>query len=151
MKIQLACVTSSERRLRGDPAFRLVEEYLGRARQYEPCSFAAFASEEALLATAGTRPGRTRASLILFDGGGKSLTSEGFAAYLQAVRDGGQQQVIAAVGPADGWTPGAKAKADLLLSLGSMTLPHALAQLVAAEQIYRALTILAGHPYHRGH
>jgi 23S rRNA (pseudouridine1915-N3)-methyltransferase len=57
--------------------------------------------------------------------------------------------MIFAVGPADGWSEAARAQAGLLLSLGAMTLAHALARLVMAEQIYRALTILAGHPYHR--
>ena len=151
MKIQLACITATERRLRGEPAFRLVEDYLHRASQYEPCSFAAFASEGALLTAAARETGRTRSSLVLFDTAGKSFGSEKFAEYLGTLRDGGQQQVLAAVGPADGWTEVAKGKADLLLSLGPMTLPHALAQVVVAEQIYRALTILAGHPYHSGH
>ncbi len=151
MKIQLACITPAERRLRGEPAFRLVEDYLNRASQYEPCSFAAFATEEALLAAAARETGRTRSSIILFDSTGKSLSSEKFAESLRTLRDSGQQQVLAAVGPANGWTEAAKRKADLLLSLGPMTLPHALAQVLVAEQIYRALTILAGHPYHCGH
>ncbi len=59
--------------------------------------------------------------------------------------------LIVAVGPANGWSVQARSRANLLLSLGPMTLPHALAQVVVAEQIYRALTILAGHPYHCGH
>ncbi len=56
-----------------------------------------------------------------------------------------------AIGPADGWSTAARARAGLLLSFGAITLPHELARVVLAEQIYRALTILAGHPYHSGH
>jgi len=55
------------------------------------------------------------------------------------------------VGPADGWSAEARNRAQLLLSLGAMTLPHELARVVLAEQVYRACTILAGHPYHSGH
>jgi 23S rRNA (pseudouridine1915-N3)-methyltransferase len=56
-----------------------------------------------------------------------------------------------AIGPADGWSDTARQRADLLLSLGRITLPHQLARVVLAEQVYRAFTILAGHPYHSGH
>jgi len=59
--------------------------------------------------------------------------------------------VLFAVGPADGWSAEARNRAQLLLSLGAMTLPHELARVVLAEQVYRACTILAGHPYHSGH
>ena len=89
--------------------------------------------------------------LILLDPRGKPLTSEGIAAHLGAIRDTGVQTVVLAIGPADGWSADARARASLVLSLGSITLPHELARVVLAEQIYRALTILAGHPYHSGH
>ena len=59
--------------------------------------------------------------------------------------------MILAIGPADGWSPKAIQDSDLRLSFGPMTLPHALARLVLAEQVYRAATILGGHPYHLGH
>jgi 23S rRNA (pseudouridine1915-N3)-methyltransferase len=59
--------------------------------------------------------------------------------------------LVFAIGPASGWTEAARTQAHLLLSLGEMTLAHALARLVMAEQIYRAYTILTGHPYHAGH
>lgn len=58
---------------------------------------------------------------------------------------------VLAIGPADGWSPEARVRADLVVSFGPMTLPHSLARVVLAEQVYRALTILAGHPYHSGH
>jgi 23S rRNA (pseudouridine1915-N3)-methyltransferase len=58
---------------------------------------------------------------------------------------------VFAIGPASGWSEAALERAKLRLSLGSWTLPHALARLVVAEQLYRAFTILSGHPYHTGH
>ena len=66
-------------------------------------------------------------------------------------RDQGQQSLFFAIGPADGWSEEARKRANLLLSLGPMTLPHELARVVLSEQIYRAFTILSGHPYHTGH
>jgi 23S rRNA (pseudouridine1915-N3)-methyltransferase len=56
-----------------------------------------------------------------------------------------------AIGPADGWSEAARRKGSLVFSLGKVTLPHQLAKVVMAEQVYRGLTILAGHPYHSGH
>ncbi len=82
---------------------------------------------------------------------GKQLTSEAFAAHLGKLRDAGTQQILFAIGPANGWSAESRKKTQLLLSLGPMTLPHELARVVLAEQIYRACTILAGHPYHSGH
>jgi 23S rRNA (pseudouridine1915-N3)-methyltransferase len=59
--------------------------------------------------------------------------------------------MVFAIGPADGWSVNARDQANLLLSFGRITLPHQLARVVLAEQVYRAFTILAGHPYHSGH
>ena len=85
------------------------------------------------------------------DSGGRLLTSEDFAGAIGDFRDRGVQQIVVGIGGADGWTAEAKKRADLLVSMGRLTLPHGLARVVAAEQIYRAMTILAGHPYHCGH
>jgi 23S rRNA (pseudouridine1915-N3)-methyltransferase len=63
----------------------------------------------------------------------------------------GSQELIFAIGPADGWTAAALEKAQQTLSLGRITLPHELARVVLAEQLYRAFTILNNHPYHGGH
>lgn len=79
------------------------------------------------------------------------MSSEAFAAWLGKQRDQGAQQIIFAIGPADGWSEVVRTRAQLLLSLGSFTFAHGLARLVMAEQLYRAVTILSGHPYHRGH
>ena len=150
MNITLAAIMPSQRRLR-EPAAVLADDYLKRAGQYEPCTRETFASEAALLAAVAKRSARTPVALILLDSAGRALSSTDFAAYLGRLRDSGRQQVIAAIGPADGWSDSTRPHADLQLSLGAMTLPHTLAQAVLAEQIYRAFTILANHPYHGGH
>jgi len=89
----------------------------------------------------------------MLDGRGRQMTSEAMAEWLRKRRDAGVQHVVFAVGPADGWSDQALAEGKRrggLLSLGQMTLAHQLVRLVVAEQLYRACTILTGHPYHRG-
>ena len=105
----------------------------------------------AALEHAARQSTRTLPILILLETRGKQLSSEEFAAHLGRLRDSGTQSLILAIGPADGWTAAARARASLILSFGPITLPHELARAVLAEQIYRALTILANHPYHSAH
>jgi 23S rRNA (pseudouridine1915-N3)-methyltransferase len=88
---------------------------------------------------------------VLLDSRGEALSSEELAAWLRTRRDSGQQMIVFAIGPASGWSEEAPRQAQTMLSLGRMTLPHELARLVMAEQLYRAFTILSGHPYHTGH
>jgi 23S rRNA (pseudouridine1915-N3)-methyltransferase len=80
---------------------------------------------------------------------GKAMSSEAFATWLAARRDGGAKAMALLIGGADGHGPQVLTGATLQLSLGAMTLPHGLARVVLAEQLYRAATILSGHPYHR--
>lgn len=87
--------------------------------------------------------------LIALDPAGKTLTSEGFAIWLGARRDAGARHMVFCIGGPDGHGADLLATVHLRLSLGPMTLPHGLARVVLVEQIYRAMTILAGHPYHR--
>ncbi len=129
----------------------LTAMYLGRCEAYARCQSRVFRSEKAWLDWLGKERGRTPAVTVLFDSRGRQMSSEAFAAWLGARRDEGAQQMVFALGPADGWTEAARARAQLVLSLGPMTMAHALARVVVAEQIYRALTILSGHPYHTGH
>ena len=129
----------------------LANTYLERSTTWAQCGSEAFRTEGALFEWVLRKQGRAKAILVLFDSRGKQMSSEAFAAWLGARRDEGAQHIVFAVGPADGWSDESKAKAQLLLSLGPMTMAHSLARLVAAEQIYRAFTILAGHPYHGGH
>jgi 23S rRNA (pseudouridine1915-N3)-methyltransferase len=87
--------------------------------------------------------------LICLERGGTQLGSKDFAQILARYSDTGAQGVAFFIGGADGLGLSASFKADLMLSLGPMTLPHGLARIVLAEQIYRAMTLLSGHPYHR--
>jgi 23S rRNA (pseudouridine1915-N3)-methyltransferase len=134
---------------RKDEFESLVQTYMERCSAYAQCHAQAFKTEAALLEWIGKQKGRTAAITVLLDGRGKQMSSEAMAAWIGRQRDNGSQHLIFAVGPADGWSEEARKHASLLLSLGPMTLAHALARVVIAEQIYRAFTILAGHPYHR--
>lgn len=125
--------------------------YLDRIAPYAGIELAPFRTEEALFASVAKQRARTPAWLVLLDSRGDSLSSEGLAAWLGAKRDAGQQTIVFAIGPASGWSAAAQRQAQSRLSLGPMTLPHEMVRLVLAEQIYRAFTILAGHPYHTGH
>jgi 23S rRNA (pseudouridine1915-N3)-methyltransferase len=87
--------------------------------------------------------------LICLDRCGDQLGSEEFAQVLAKFRDDGAVGLAFLIGGADGLGLAALFKADRVVSFGPMTLPHGLARIVLAEQIYRAETILAGHPYHR--
>jgi 23S rRNA (pseudouridine1915-N3)-methyltransferase len=86
---------------------------------------------------------------VVLDEAGKPLTSEAFAKWIAATRDGGCKAVSFLIGGPDGHGPEAMQGAALKLSLGPMTLPHGLARALLIEQLYRATTILSGHPYHR--
>ena len=90
-----------------------------------------------------------RATLVAMDGRGKTLSSAAFAQRLGRWRDDGIADVAVVIGGADGLHPALVGEAVLSLSLGAMTWPHMLARAMLMEQLYRAHTILAGHPYHR--
>ncbi|OHV83327.1 23S rRNA (pseudouridine(1915)-N(3))-methyltransferase RlmH [Ensifer sp. LCM 4579] len=87
--------------------------------------------------------------LVLLDERGKAIDSEAFATLLASFRDGGKRDLMIAIGGADGLDPALHARADAVLGLGKMTWPHQLVRILVAEQLYRAVTILSGHPYHR--
>jgi 23S rRNA (pseudouridine1915-N3)-methyltransferase len=128
-----------------------VAEYLKRCGRDLPSASKVFRTEKLLLEWVATERSGGALDLWLADLGGKNLTSEQFAERLRAVRDGGTRHLVVGIGPADGWSDAARKSAELRISLGSMTLPHELARLIVAEQLYRAVTILQGHPYHTGH
>lgn len=86
---------------------------------------------------------------VLLDETGEMLGSVAFAGRLGAWRDDGVREARFLIGGADGFTDDDRAGADLLLSFGRATWPHLMARAMLAEQLYRATTILAGHPYHR--
>lgn len=145
MKVVVAVIGGRAR-----PEFEaLAEMYLARMGAYAEVEAVAYRSEEAFSEAAERQRGRMVSVIVLLDGRGKQMSSEQLAAWLGRQRDEGQQRIVFAVGPADGWSDATRKKAGLLLSLGPMTLAHELARVVLCEQVYRAFTILAGHPYHR--
>jgi 23S rRNA (pseudouridine1915-N3)-methyltransferase len=91
----------------------------------------------------------TGARRIVLDACGKSLSSEDFAKRLAAFRDQGATAAIFLIGGADGLAEEARKNADFTLAFGAATFPHQFVRILLAEQIYRAITILSGHPYHR--
>jgi 23S rRNA (pseudouridine1915-N3)-methyltransferase len=95
------------------------------------------------------KPMITGAKKIVLDSRGKSFSSEDFAKKLTSYRDGGADAAIFMIGGADGLPDEARKSADLLLAFGQATFPHQIVRILLAEQIYRAVTILLGHPYHR--
>ena len=127
----------------------LATEYIARLQAYAEAESEVFKTSQALFDWVARLKRRTAPMLVLLDGRGKPLSSEALAEWLRQQRDEGQQRVVFAVGPADGWANAERERAGLLLSLGPMTLPHELVRVVVSEQLYRAFTILAGHPYHR--
>ena len=129
----------------------LTDEYLERLRHYSEIEHAALKDESAVLkfCREGARP--MRFALVLVDSRGRELSSEQFAHWLREYGERNSLPLLFAVGAADGFSDEARKAATLVLSLGKMTLAHELARVVLLEQIYRAFTILAGHPYHLGH
>ncbi len=151
MRLQIAYISPRLDRLKSGAAQALVEDYVARAAHFAPTTLQPFRTEGDLLAAVARRSGRVRPFLVLLDSRGRSLSSQQFAETLGSLRDNGTQEVLLAIGPANGWSPEARNGAALLLSFSAMTLPHELALVILAEQTYRALTILAVHPYHGGH
>jgi 23S rRNA (pseudouridine1915-N3)-methyltransferase len=89
------------------------------------------------------------AVIAVLDAGGTQLTSDSFAAQLRAWREDARRPLCFAIGGADGVGEALHRRADLVLAFGAATWPHQLVRIMLMEQIYRALTILSGHPYHR--
>ncbi|MGH6719156.1 MAG: 23S rRNA (pseudouridine(1915)-N(3))-methyltransferase RlmH, partial [Alphaproteobacteria bacterium] len=89
------------------------------------------------------------ATVVALDPKGQALSSEAFARRVARWRDGGVRNLAFVIGGADGLAPAVLARADARLSLGPMTWPHLLARVLLAEQLWRAASLLAGHPYHR--
>jgi 23S rRNA (pseudouridine1915-N3)-methyltransferase len=118
---------------------REIEE--GRARRPEDRK-----AEEARLILAGLPKG---ARLVLLDERGATLSSVQWAREIGAARDSATPAYALVIGGPDGLDPSLREKAQLILAFGAMTWPHQLVRAMAAEQLYRSLAILAGHPYHR--
>ncbi len=150
MKIKIAWIGKTK-----EPAIvSLTEEYLKRISRYLPVEGLTLKDEAALLDLGGRGAGSkaaAKSTLVLMDSRGKEFSSEQFAKFLGDYQDHNPLPLILAVGAADGFSDGARAAAQHTISLGKMTLAHELARVVLLEQVYRAFTILKGHPYHSGH
>ena len=147
MKLRIAWIG----RTRSSPIQSLTAEYLKRLSRYAACDAQELMSEAALLKLAEKSTARTQPVLVLLDSRGRQLTSEEIAHFLEYHQTHGTQELLFAVGPADGWSDTTRAAAKNILSFGKVTLPHELARIVLLEQLYRGFTILKGHPYHGGH
>ena len=147
MKLKIAWIGKTK-----EPAIRsLTDEYLKRIARYAEVEGLQLSDEAALLKLrerVGSRPAHV---LVLLDSKGKQLSSEELAHLLQAHQERNPQPLVLAIGPADGFSDTARRSASATISLGKMTLAHELARIVLLEQVYRAFTILQGHPYHIGH
>ena len=155
--MQLTIVAAG--RLRAGPERALVDDYLARAdkagrgvglfpvaeTEIEPKGGDLSARTDALLAAAPEG-----ALIAVLDERGRALASDAFAAKLADLRDGGARRMAFVIGEADGLHESARSRADLVLAFGPQTWPHKLVRVMLAEQLYRAVAILAGSPYHRG-
>jgi 23S rRNA (pseudouridine1915-N3)-methyltransferase len=146
-------------RLRAGPEKELIDDYLtrfdrtGRALGLGPVRVlevedrkgGGMAAEAVLLRKAIP----SGAAIVVLDERGKVMASPKFAARLADFRDAGRSEVALIIGGADGIDPDLRAEADLALSFGAMVWPHMLVRVMLAEQLYRAVSILAASPYHR--
>ncbi len=132
----------------------LTEEYLKRISRYAQVEGISLRDEAALLEmcgrSGGTKSG-AKSTLALMDSRGKEFSSEQFAKFLGDYQDRNPLPLVFAIGAADGFSEAARAAAQHTICMGRMTLAHELARVVLLEQVYRAFTILKGHPYHSGH
>lgn len=158
MKIAIIAVG----RLKAGPERDLCERYLERAIAAGRRLGLTFATSELGESRAGSSDARKdqEASAILgklpagavtvvLDERGTTLDSTGFAERLRKWRDGGKAEIAVIIGGPDGLGRAVSERADLRVAFGAMTWPHQLVRIMLAEQLYRAVTILSGHPYHR--
>lgn len=150
-------------RLKSGPEKELAARYLDRLAKTGPATGLEFARlievQESRAANPDTRKREEAAmldralpegaALIVLDERGKALDSEAFADMIGTLRDGGKRDVVIAIGGADGFDPAVRERATAVLCLGKLTWPHQIVRILIAEQLYRAVTILTGHPYHR--
>lgn len=158
MKLTLICVG----RLKSGPESELCERYvtrcqpLGRTLGLSPFEIVELPESrsrrpedrkaeeaQAILAKAGD------ARLILFDERGKSPSTQNFADMIGSHRDGACEALALVIGGADGLDASLRDKAQMVVSFGAMTIPHQLVRVLVSEQLYRVMTWMSGHPYHR--
>jgi 23S rRNA (pseudouridine1915-N3)-methyltransferase len=130
----------------------LTEEYLKRISRFAQVEGVTVRDQADLLVKFGKdAKTATKSTLVLMDSLGKEFSSEQFAKFLGDYQDRNPLPLVFAIGGADGFSAKAKFAAANVISLGKMTIAHELARVVLLEQVYRAFTILKGHPYHSGH
>ncbi len=159
MRVQICAVG----RLKAGPEKLLIDDYMSRldaagraigiaalpvaeVEEKRKLDAAALMAREAELLSGAMAKGAT---LVALDERGKTESSEAFAKRLGAWRDGGTADIAFVIGGANGLAPQMREKAAHVMAFGAMTWPHMLARVMLAEQLYRAITILSGHPYHR--
>ena len=148
MRIKIAWIGKTK-----EPAIAsLTEEYLKRISRYAQVEGVTLRDEADLLAKFGKEAkNATKSTLVLMDSQGKEISSEQFSKFLEDYQDRNPLPLVFAIGGADGFAAETKSAAANVISLGKMTIAHELARVVLLEQVYRAFTILKGHPYHSGH
>ena len=124
------------------PEAELVERYMKRVTWAQKISELPDTGGRVPAAAAGSRT-------ILLDEGGEQMSSLEFANLLENWRDGGVREARFCIGAADGFTPDERKGADEVIAFGRATWPHLMARAMLAEQLWRATSIIAGHPYHR--
>jgi 23S rRNA (pseudouridine1915-N3)-methyltransferase len=123
------------------------DEYLERARRHLPVEVIEVETDEALLRRLPS--GGAGVDIVAMEAGGEPWDTARLTAFIEHGMVHGQRQVVFLIGGSDGLPSAAVARAGRRLSLSAMTLPHRLARVVLAEQIYRALSIIKGEPYNR--
>lgn len=151
MKLYVAFVSGRSGRTKVPGISDTAAEFATRLSRYIPFEILEFRSEDALLQGVRKIAGRSAPYLVLLDSQGKQIASEEWAGLIDSHLGQGTQSLVFAIGGADGWSSTARKDAQLVLSFGRMTLAHEIARVVLLEQLYRAFTILKGHPYHGGH
>jgi len=148
VKIKIAWIGKTK-----EPAITsLTAEYLKRISRYAQVEGIALRDEPDLVAKFGKEAKTaTKSTLVLMDSRGKEFSSEQFAKFLGDYQDRNPLPLVFAIGGADGFAKETKSAAANVISLGKLTMAHELARVVLLEQVYRAFTILKGHPYHSGH
>jgi len=140
MRISLVMLGKTKR----PEARALLDDYVARIRHYAEVQIVELRGDRA---KPGKRPLDSRAHVVLLDATGKRFDSSQFAHWLGAERDRGLRELVFLCGDAEGFPADWRAAAGAKISLSTLTMPHELARVILAEQIYRAFAILARHPY----
>jgi 23S rRNA (pseudouridine1915-N3)-methyltransferase len=129
----------------------LTTDYLKRLNYFAEVEGLALNNEAQLLKLKERSGTRAAHSLTILDQRGKQLSSEELARFLENHQNSSPQALLFAIGAANGFSQQVRDSAANVISLGKITMAHEIARIVLLEQLYRAFTILRGHPYHLGH